>query len=337
MTKAKRDAPVLIDLSTAPKAKSNPVIAPPPPEVSSEIAPEIPTETAVHRMVWATTKRRSGGWFVSLLVALITMIVGLWAWDYAAGLLLRNPVLGGIVTALMVLLLLMVALFSLRELAALSRLRRIDRLRTTFSAARRAHDLTPARNAVAMLQNFYDGREDASWGLARLSERQGEVIDSTALLDMAETEVMPRLDRAALAEVERAARQVATVTAIVPMALLDMFSALAVNLRMIRRISEAYGGRAGTLGSWRLTRSVLAHLVATGALAVGDDLIGSIAGGGLLSKLSRRFGEGVINGALTARIGLAAIEVCRPMPFVALPRPKVSGVIKNALTGLFGG
>ena len=328
MTNAKRDAPVLIDLSTAPKAKSNPVIAPPP--------PDMPTDTAVHRMARLSAKRRSGGWFFSILLALITMIVGLWAWDYAAGLLARNPVLGGIVTVLMGLLLLMAALFSLRELAALSRLRRIDRLRATFGAARTAHDLNPALNAVTMLKKFYQGREDTSWGLARLSERQGEMVDGTALLDMAETEVMPVLDRAALAEVERAARQVATVTAIVPMALLDMFSALAVNLRMIRRISEAYGGRAGALGSWRLTRSVLAHLVATGALAVGDDLIGSIAGGGLLSKLSRRFGEGVINGALTARIGLAAIEVCRPMPFVALPRPKVSGVIKNALTGLFG-
>ena len=39
----------------------------------------------------------------------------------------------------------------------------------------------------------------------------------------------------------------------------------------------------GTFGSLRLTRSVLTHLVATGAVAVGDDLIQSVAGGGLLS------------------------------------------------------
>ena len=69
-------------------------------------------------------------------------------------------------------------------------------------------------------------------------------------------------------EVEAAARQVATVTAIVPLALADLFTALTANLRMIRRIAEVYGGRAGTLGSWRLTRSVLTHLVATGAVAV---------------------------------------------------------------------
>jgi hypothetical protein len=52
-------------------------------------------------------------------------------------------------------------------------------------------------------------------------------------------------------------------------------------------------------------------------VAVGDDLIGSVAGGSVLSRVSRRFGEGVVNGALTARVGVAAMEVCRPLPFGA--------------------
>lgn len=119
------------------------------------------------------------------------------------------------------------------------------------------------------------------------------------------------------------------------MAFADVFAALTMNLRMIRRIAEIYGGRAGTFGSWRLTKVVLSHLVATGAVAVGDDLIGSIAGGGVLSKVSRRFGEGVINGALTARVGVAAMEVCRPMPFVTRKRPRVTVLVQKALTGLF--
>ena len=81
-------------------------------------------------------------------------------------------------------------------------------------------------------------------------------------------------------------------------------------------------------------RAVAGHLVATGAVAIGDDMLGSIAGGGMLSKVSRRFGEGLVNGALTARVGIAATEVCRPMPYRALKRPKVSSVVTRALTGL---
>ncbi|MCB1348016.1 MAG: DUF697 domain-containing protein, partial [Maritimibacter sp.] len=53
------------------------------------------------------------------------------------------------------------------------------------------------------------------------------------------------------------------------------------------------------------------------------------------SKLSRRFGEGIVNGALTARVGVAAIEVCRPLPFSRGRRPSVTGIVRRALTGLF--
>ena len=57
-----------------------------------------------------------------------------------------------------------------------------------------------------------------------------------------------------------ASRTVATVTAIVPLALADVATALTANLRMIRRIAEIYGGRAGSLGSLRLARTVMTSL-----------------------------------------------------------------------------
>ena len=127
----------------------------------------------------------------------------------------------------------------------------------------------------------------------------------------------------------------ATVTALVPLALADVVAALTANLRMIRRIAEVYGGRSGFFGSWRLTRAVLSHMVATGAVAVGDDLLEPVLGGTILGKLSRRFGEGLVNGALTARVGVAAMEVCRPLPFGEGATPKVRRIVKNALSGLF--
>ena len=64
-------------------------------------------------------------------------------------------------------------------------------------------------------------------------------------------------------------------------------------------------------------------------------MLGSIAGGSIVGKLSRRFGEGVVNGALTARVGVAAMDVCRPMPFRALDKPRVTELMKRALTGFF--
>jgi putative membrane protein len=122
---------------------------------------------------------------------------------------------------------------------------------------------------------------------------------------------------------------------LVPIALADVLTALVSSLRMIRRVAAIYGGRPGLVSSWRLTRTVLAHLAATGAVAAGDDLLEPILGGSVLSKVSRRFGEGLVNGALSARVGLAAMEVCRPMPFSQTRRPSTRKVVQRALTGLF--
>ena len=161
-------------------------------------------------------------------------------------------------------------------------------------------------------------------------------MDADGLLALAERELMAPLDAKARLAIEAAARQVATVTALVPLALADVATALVANLRMIRQIAEVYGGRSSSFGSLKLLRRVFASLLAAGALALTDDMIGSVAGGGLLSKLSRRFGEGVVNGALTARVGLAAMELCRPLPFRDVERPAVSSVLSQALTGVFG-
>ncbi|MCB4379026.1 DUF697 domain-containing protein, partial [Synechococcus sp. MU1644] len=176
---------------------------------------------------------------------------------------------------------------------------------------------------------------DTEWGRARLAELRGDQMDATGLLKLAEDTLVAPLDKAAEREVEAAARQVATVTALVPLALADVVAALTANLRMIRRIAEIYGGRGGGLGSWRLTRAVMAHLVATGAVAVGDDMLEPVLGGSILGKLSRRFGEGLVNGALTARVGVAAMEVCRPLTYLPGDRPKARRLVKQALGGLF--
>ena len=323
--------PVLIDLENAEAAR--PDVAPAVPDLG-----DAPQGAAMQQVAALAARRpsRLARWFWSLAVSLVGFIVSLAAWDYVNGLLARSPILGGIAMVLLGLLGCVALVIALRELAAFGRLRRLDTIQRQAIDALASGDLKAARAVTQALDRLYANREDAAWGRAEMAARTGDVLDADGLLGMAEHTLLVPLDARATREVEAAARQVATVTAIVPLALADLFTALTANLRMIRRIAEVYGGRAGTLGSWRLTRSVLTHLVATGAVAVGDDLIGSVAGGGVLSKVSRRFGEGVVNGALTARVGVAAIEVCRPLPFHATKRPSVTTLVRRALTGLFG-
>lgn len=300
--------------------------------------PDAPTGRAVQTAAFLAQRRGSGfGRFAFwVFSSLFTLVLSVAAWNFVTGLFASNTYLGWLAFGLLGLALFVVLVLAVKELSAFSRMARLDSLRLAAAEARAAGDLKAARSVVSSLTGLYANRADLAWGAARLAERQPDVFDADALLSLAETELMAPLDRAAIAEVEAAARQVATVTAFVPMALADVATALYSNLKLIRRLSEIYGGRSGSLGSFRLMRRVFSALLGAGAIALADDLIGSVASGGILAKLSRRFGEGVVNGALTARVGLAAMELSRPLPFVALPKPGTSATTSRALAGLFG-
>jgi putative membrane protein len=56
-------------------------------------------------------------------------------------------------------------------------------------------------------------------------------------------------------------------------------------------------------------------------------------GHGIAAKLSARLGEGLLNGLLTARLGLAAIDVIRPLPFAVLSRPTLADLMSDAVRG----
>ena len=294
-----------------------------------------PQGQAMRGVMHLATRRGSafGRFAAWVFGALFSFVLSVSAWTFVTGLMAQNSWLGGVALALTGLAAVVVLVLAGQEVLAFSRQGRLDHLRR---AAALAGDLAAARGVVDGVVQLYHGRADAAWGLSRLAERRVEVLDGDALLDLAEVEVLAPLDRAALAEVEAAARQVAMVTALVPVALADLAVVLYANLRMIRRLSEIYGGRSGRLGSLRLLRRVAVALMGAGAVALADDMVGSFASGGVLAKLSRRFGEGVVNGALTTRLGLAAMEELRPMPFRALERPGVSATVSRAMAGLFG-
>ena len=321
-----RDPFVIPEAELTPLA-TTPADAPPPDEE--------PQGEAMQQVTRLAARPRGGGLFWTVLGSLVTLVVSVAAYDYLTGLIARYPLVGKLALVLAAALLVLVLVHVVRELWAFRRLARIDGFRAEAAAIHAGADREAALALSRRLAGFYHARAELRWARDRLSEQQADLLDADAILELTERTLLAPLDARARREIEAAARTVAGATALVPLAFVDVLAALTQNVRMVRRIAETYGAHAGFFGSWRLFRMVATHLLATGAVAVGDDLIGSLAGGHLVARLSRRFGEGVVNGALTARVGIAAMEVCRPLPFAALPRPKVSNVIGRALTGLF--
>ncbi len=209
----------------------------------------------------------------------------------------------------------------LRELFGLLRLRRVLKLRRLAERVADAPDERGVAELRARLEGLYARRADMRWALERLRAHEAAVLSPPERLRLLELELMGPLDAQARRILLRSARDVAALTAIVPSPALDVLIVGLRNVRMLRQLAALYGGRPGLLGGWRLLRMVLAHLALTGALALSDAFLPHVLGKGLAGRLSARFGEGVLNGVLTARIGLAALEQVRPMPFVAAEKP----------------
>jgi len=274
-----------------------------------------PPPTAPKRRSWLATI------FLGAFGALLSLAIGLWADRLIRELFARAEWLGWLAAALAALAALALLVILTREMLAIARLASVEKLRARALDAISRDDPKVARSVVSELTGLVSHKPETAAGRRTLASLENDIIDGADLVRIAEAEILGPLDARAQHMILDAAKRVSLVTAVSPRALVDLAYVLFESGRLIRRLSELYGGRPGTLGFFRLARGVLAHLAVTGAIAAGDDFVHQIVGQGLAARLSAKLGEGVVNGMMTARIGVAAMEVTRPLPFTALKRP----------------
>jgi putative membrane protein len=278
----------------------------------------------------ASPTRRRARWARLFWIAaggLIALALGLAVDGLVRSLFERTDWLGWLGIALVAFAALALVGLAFRELIGLARLRRITHIQAIAATAVAGDDRREARRAAGELVDLYHGRPETARGRRALAGHLAEIIDGRDLVGLAETELLTTFDMEARRLVLASAKRVSLVTAISPRALVDVLFVAAENLRMIRRLATLYGGRPGTIGFLRLTRRAVGHLAITGGMAAGESLFQQVLGHGIAARISTRLGEGVINGILTARIGLAAIDVCRPLPFVFAPQPRLADII----------
>jgi len=278
--------------------------------------------------------RRGFGWgamFWGGIAGLVLLGVGLGVTQLIEDLFARSESLGilGLVSAFAAALAL--AVVASRELLALARLAAIEKLHERAAEVIVSDDHDESRAVVRDLLRIAHQNPQLARARAELTGHINDIIDGADLIRLAERELMTPLDTEARRLVSSAAQRVSLVTAVSPRAAIDIVFVFVAALRLIRQLARLYGGRPGALGMMRLLRHVIAHLAITGGVAASDSLVQQMLGHGLAAKLSQRLGEGVLNGLLTARLGLAAIEVTRPLPFVTLPRPVLTDLAKDLL------
>lgn len=274
-------------------------------------------------------ERRRAPWVGILLSALSGLLVlglGLALENLIMDLYAVAPWLGWVALALAVVAALAFVAIIGREVLGIWREQKIERLREAAVDALAVKDHKAAKGIVTDLIGLYAARGSAAKGSARLKALTDEIIDADDRLAIAERELLAPLDVQAKRAIAAAAKQVSLVTAVSPRAIVDVAFVIFAAVRLLRTLARIYGGRPGLFGFLRLAKAAMNHLAVTGGVAVGDSLMQQVLGLGLAARISAKLGEGVLNGLMTARFGLAALAVCRPLPFIREEPPKIGDV-----------
>jgi putative membrane protein len=341
---AENRKPRVFRLDSRESAPAKQPDAPPKPFRAVAILPEpdafaAPAATTPGIRQAETAKRGFSAWtklFWSALGGLVSLAAGMSLYRLVDELMAAHPALGWIGLGLVALAVIALLALVIREWRGLARLDAVEDIRREADEAMRDDDGPRAKRVVGRL--LAHQAKDAATASARaeLERLQGEIVDGRGLLTAADRLLLSAIDERARLAIAGAAKRVSLVTAISPRAIVDILFVAAQSIMLVRRIAELYGARPGGLGSLRLGRRILGHLAITGGIAVTDSVVSQLVGHGVAARLSAKLGEGVLNGLLTARVGLACIAACRPLPFIASDEPKLQDVAGEILTDPLG-
>jgi len=126
-----------------------------------------------------------------------------------------------------------------------------------------------------------------------------EEYNNGEILQLYSRTVLSQVDQKALKEIAKFSSESVVLVALSPIAVIDMLLMLWRNLRF--RV--------------KLIKQVIINMAYAGASELVADLGADLLGAELLGKLSARMAQGLGAGMLTARLGLKAMHLCRPIPF----------------------
>ncbi len=254
---------------------------------------------------------------------LLTLGLGLAAERLIVDLFARFNWLGWLGIAALGIAVFAIIILAIKEIAALFRLNHIDDLRLKASQILLSDDAEQGRKVLNNLQSLYQNRADLAFAKEELLLQSIDIFDGREMIKLAERKLMTPLDIKAKQLTSASARRVAIVTAISPRAFVDVAFVAYESLKLTRAIANLYGARSGFFGSLKIAGAILSHLAVTGGVALGDSIVQQLLGHGLAAKLSARLGEGLVNGLMSVRVGIAAMKVIRPLPYEVQKQPQV--------------
>ncbi len=210
----------------------------------------------------------------------------------------------------------------LKELGRLRRLKRHDRLRHDLAELPQRSTKQAQSMAEQLKRQLKLSDDDPHWlafQRACQSHHSGEEIQTLLRYHL----LAPR-DREAQRLITRMSGEPAIMVAISPLTLVDMALVAWRSLAMVDRLCRLYGLELGYASRLRLFRNVLHNMAFAGASELATDASMDMLSLDLAGRLSARAGQGLATGLLSARLGLRAQRLCRPVAFTPEEQPKLA-------------
>jgi len=180
---------------------------------------------------------------------------------------------------------------------------------------------------IERLKSFYADKPHAVH-FQRCIDQLPDYNNDRETIDHVERVFLEPLDNEAIRRISNHCLQTGTLVAASPWAALDMLLCSWRSIKMIDEISEVYGLRPSLLNRLKLVKSVARQMIFVGASELAIDMSTEVLGSQSLAAMaSARVAQGIGAATYTARIGIAAMRVTRPIEFSEAKLPSSSALI----------
>lgn len=212
---------------------------------------------------------------------------------------------------------------------------KLRRLRQHFSVQEQAQALID-QDAVGQAQTFCTQIAKEGKVAKQAYQRWQSAVSSShsdaEIIDLYDALVVAEQDKQASLIVTRYATEAAALVTISPLAIADMLLVAWRNFSMIDQLAKIYGVELGYWSRVKLFKAVLMNMAFAGASELAIDASVDLLSMDIAGRVSARAGQGVGVGILTARLGIKAVGLLRPLPWHADRQLKLSAVRKQIVS-----
>lgn len=191
-----------------------------------------------------------------------------------------------------------------------------------------------AKEFVETLKTFYADKPQIVY-LHQCLEKLPDYSNDREVIDHIDRVFLQPLDKEALRRISNFSLQTGAAVAASPWASLDMLLSLWRSIKMIDDVAQVYGMRPSLANRYKLLKLVIHQLAFVGVSEVVIDQVMEEFGPSMLTGLaSARLAQGLGAGIYTAKIGVAAMKVSRPIEFSKDSEPKATSIIRPMIESL---